>query len=126
MIVTSRENRNANSRKYNRLHPLRKKRSQLEYRLRIRQETFDAYGGAFCKRCGFTDTRALQLDHVNGTGHVQKKEIGSGLRLYQFLKKNGYPNQEEYQILCANCNTIKKIENNEHGGGRKVIYDRHP
>jgi len=66
------------------------------------------YLGGKCKSCGFTDWRALQVDHINGGGRSE-------------LSKSGYPkylskiinNKNKYQLLCSNCNWIKKYENNE-------------
>lgn len=33
-----------------------------------------------------------------------------------------YSHLDEYQILCANCHTIKTIENGEYGAPRKWYY----
>ncbi len=65
-----------------------------------------------CVRCGFVDVRALQLDHVNGGG---SRFLGNGRSPYthygQILKDEDI--KGKYQILCANCNWIKRYENNE-------------
>ena len=75
-----------------------------------------------CKKCGFSDSRALQIDHIKGDG---ARECGQNRRKgvnglgYQekfwkhilFLSKEEA--RERYQILCANCNQIKRIENGE-------------
>lgn len=67
--------------------------------------------GNKCARCGFSDIRALQIDHVNGGG---KKEIqsfkGQWRQYYRFVLAD---NTGRYQCLCANCNWIKKSENRE-------------
>jgi hypothetical protein len=67
-------------------------------------ETLNAYGGPKCKGCGNEDVRVLQIDHIDGGGTKHHKEVGLG-RMYKWLKKRGFP--PGYQVLCANCNTIK-------------------
>lgn len=62
-----------------------------------------------CAFCGFNDPRALELDHPNGGGHAERKKLGN-VGVYRRALK--HPN--EYQLLCANCNRIKKVERHEH------------
>jgi len=75
-------------------------------------------GKLACIRCGYTDTRALTLDHINGDGAKQRfqdrvahKGTKGGKALYRFLLKEDLP--EGYQTLCMNCQFIKRVENNE-------------
>jgi hypothetical protein len=35
----------------------------------------------------------------------------AGYGFYTWLKKNGFP--EGLQVLCMNCNWVKRVENNE-------------
>jgi len=72
---------------------------------RYRHAALEKLGGK-CSRCGFTDSRALQIDHVNGGG---KKEI---LRGWRWIKKI-VTDPTGYQLLCANCNWIKRHERGE-------------
>lgn len=66
-----------------------------------------------CKRCGFSDIRALSIDHINGGGRKHFLQIkGGGTRIYQWLRSHNYP--EGYQVLCMNCQFIKKLENHEN------------
>jgi hypothetical protein len=51
----------------------------------------------------------LQIDHVNGNGSKERKNITLSL----FLKKVLADKEGNYQLLCANCNFIKKHINNE-------------
>lgn len=61
---------------------------------------------------GCTDRRCLQIDHVNGKGKQERKKLKNsgryGLYLRVLRDKDG-----EYQCLCANCNWIKLVVNNE-------------
>lgn len=70
--------------------------------------------GSTCKRCGFSDKRALQIDHIKGGGLKDRKRLGGG---WSKFYKDVVLNPSKYQILCANCNWIKRSEEKEHGGG---------
>lgn len=80
-----------------------------------REELLQSLGGA-CVRCGFSDDRALQVDHVNGNGFKERKS-GINPTTAKF-RRLVLDHPDEYQILCANCNAIKRIENGEHGPQR--------
>lgn len=62
--------------------------------------------GKVCRRCGFSDPRALQFDHVNGQGATLP------LRSQAVLERGLADGR--LQILCANCNWIKRDECGEH------------
>ena len=90
-------------------------RRENERNLKIRERVFEILGDT-CKRCGFKDKRALQIDHVNGDGAKQRREIGkrSSYGLYRLILKE--KQFENYQILCANCNWIKRVEEGSQNG----------
>jgi len=60
-----------------------------------------------CVKCGFSDLRALSIDHIYGNGAKHRKQIGSVI--YRWLKKNNYP--PGYRVLCMNCQFIEKFLN---------------
>ncbi len=91
--------------------------SNRTYKQRLRNKIIDAYGGK-CSKCNFLDRRALQIDHINGGGTKERRELSNYQIMLKITKEN-YP--KTYQILCANCNAIKKVENKEYPKGRKVI-----
>jgi len=68
--------------------------------------------GGKCK-CGFSDPRALQIDHVNGHGNKEKREAGSTITYYNRILKRIKEGSKDYQVLCANCNWIKRHEMRE-------------
>jgi hypothetical protein len=72
-----------------------------------RRKLIELYGGE-CKRCGFLDWRALQIDHINDDGSAERKSLTSASNFYLRIMKN--INRDKYQVLCANCNWIKKYE----------------
>lgn len=76
-----------------------------------REELINLYGGK-CVKCGYSDHRALQFDHINGDGSIDKKNGIRNVKLYNEIKNN----RNRFQLLCANCNWIKRYENNELAG----------
>lgn len=65
--------------------------------------------GSSCVRCGFDDRRALQVDHIHGGGNEERRQHGFSTTYYRQMLSHLH----DYQILCANCNWIKKHENRE-------------
>ena len=78
----------------------------------IKTETLSHYsnGKMKCATCGYDENiNALQLDHIEGGGNASRKKSGNGgWSYYKKLIDAGYP--KGYQVLCANCNVIKKEE----------------
>jgi len=68
-----------------------------------------------CVSCGYNkDVRALQIDHINGGGSKERKNIGNSAHYYlKVIESLNNNTSNEYQILCANCNWIKRFENKE-------------
>ncbi len=106
---------------YNKWKPLTpvQKDARLESERRRRREyknaIYDILGGK-CVRCGFDDERALQIDHIDGKGNDERKIRGSGT--LTFYKHVIEVKGKGYQILCANCNWIKRSENLSERGGK--------
>jgi len=85
-------------------------------RREIRLKAINNYGGK-CVNCGFSDIRALQFDHIFGTGSLEKT-TGTNPKYYRrIIEDNG----KNFQLLCANCNWIKRYENGEYVGGLKSL-----
>ena len=86
---------------------------QRDRKFQFKLTVLDHYG-KMCAECGFSDLRALQIDHVNDNGAEERKALGgqkfSGWKFYEWLIKQGLP--DGYQTLCANCNNIKQWERN--------------
>jgi hypothetical protein len=57
---------------------------------------------------GCTDVRCLHIDHVNGDGYLEIHESG-----YQLCKRALNDTEGRYQLLCSNCNWIKRVINGE-------------
>jgi hypothetical protein len=93
----------------------RETRYKRERRKLIKTKALSGYSGypPRCMKCGFGDLRALTIDHVNGRGKEQRESVvGSfGQKFYEWLIKNKFP--PGFQVLCMNCNYIKRVENRE-------------
>ena len=76
-----------------------------------RQEAVNILGGR-CVTCGFSDERALQIDHINGGGKKEIQKTTTYSR-HKWIINNPDEAKKKYQILCANCNWIKRYENKE-------------
>jgi hypothetical protein len=89
----------------------------------LRQEVL-AYLGSRCASplCGWvggcTDSRCLQIDHVRGDGAKQRREHSSEHGAAFYRKVLASVPGEEYQLLCANCNWIKRHEKHEQPQAR--------
>lgn len=94
-------------------------------RFRVKLIVFNHYcdGDIKCKQCGFRDTRALSIDHINGNGAEHRKlGAGTGIRLCRWLIRNGLP--DGFQILCMNCQFIKMFSND--GAANYLILEEPP
>ena len=85
---------------------------QKQYLRNLRKATIEALGGK-CIKCGFSDTRALQIDHINGGGSKERKNKTFKGIFHRNVIKSFLIQENKYQLLCANCNWIKRYDNNE-------------
>ena len=81
---------------------------QLRWETKI--EVLTHYGGGKCAciLCGFSNVKALSIDHIDGNGRGHRRQVGirGGFHFYRWLKRNGYP--DGYQTLCMNCQFVKR------------------
>lgn len=59
-------------------------------------------GECACLFCGFSDIRALSIDHISSNGHKEK----CGTTLYRRLISESFPIGD--QTLCMNCQWVKR------------------
>lgn len=84
----------------------RRKATSKEWTAKIRDEVYQAYGGAICACCGETEPKFLTIDHINNDGHIHRRENRwAATGLYRYLRANNFP--PGYQVLCYNCNLGK-------------------
>jgi hypothetical protein len=84
-------------------------RARLKY-AQLRREVLEAYGGA-CACCGENTPQFLGVDHVHNDGAEHRRELGgaTGGKFYAWLKRNGFPRDGRFQLLCHNCNLAKAL-----------------
>lgn len=79
--------------------------------MELRQELFLKLGQSCCVTCGYSDVRALAIDHKNGGGSKHRRSVGSGTAyIRHLLSIPAAELQAEFQVLCANCNAVKRDE----------------
>jgi hypothetical protein len=61
------------------------------------------------------DPRCLQIDHINGGGCKHLKRLhGDRGKLYREILKEIKVGSKDYQLLCANCNWLKRYKDKEN------------
>lgn len=80
---------------------------RTEYCRRLRIRVIEKLGG-HCVQCGFADPRALQIDHVHNDGCADPRRIKRQVVAFRMAVLRDTDGR--YQLLCANCNTIKAYE----------------
>lgn len=102
---------NAATRKSYQKHKEERRYQAKAQRQGVKLEVLTHYenGKLACVRCGFSDARALSIDHIDGGGKQAERQRKTSI--YSWLKRRGFP--EGLQTLCMNCQFIKKIENKE-------------
>lgn len=69
--------------------------------------------GGKCVKCQFTNLVALQLDHIHGDGGKERQYFKSSSTMYSYYLNHLSEVKQQLQVLCANCNWIKKEQQNE-------------
>ena len=75
---------------------IKKVQEALKLKTKLKKQALLDRGGKECREC---------------------KEFKNFSELYDWIIKNDF--HDGFQILCANCNTIKKIENKENPWNKK-------
>lgn len=86
-----------------------------EYQRKMRSAVIVALG-SICTQCSFNDIRALQIDHINGGGSLERKGRKYDGQFHKHVLQSFLNKENKYQLLCANCNWIKRSINNENKG----------
>ena len=85
----------------------KKRETARKYYKNIRLAALAQYsnGKIKCGCCGEPRMEFLTIDHVDGDGAKHRREIGKTRAIFNWLKKNKYP--DGFQVLCYNCNCAK-------------------
>lgn len=71
-----------------------------------------------CAECGYSgDHRALQVDHVDGSGAEERKRMGKSP--FKIMER-ALAEPENFQLLCANCNILKAYRNDEVESNQEI------
>lgn len=114
--VKRRENKKEWNRKHTKECGRWYKANYKKYRWNLKIEVLTYYSvddKPKCSVCGEQDIRVLCIDHIDGDGANQRKELNlhGGWAFYQWLRSNGFP--DGYQVLCMNCNWKKRCSEYE-------------
>lgn len=100
----------------------REREQGRRYYYKVRGRSYELLGNK-CSKCGNSDKRVLQIDHIPGGGSSRKLVNRSGQGARKRILNEIEAGSKDYQLLCANCNIIKKFENQEIKGHlRKEFY----
>lgn len=98
--IQSKNNRDKNP------EPQRKRVRESHRKLRDKIKILLGYK---CVSCGFSDPRALEIDHKNNNGNKERKQF-STYGYYKHILSQIESGSKDYQLLCSNCNAIKRYE----------------
>ena len=90
-------------------------RHNKKYGRKLRKAALAMLGGK-CK-CGEDDADVMCVDHVDGNGRQDRKSLGGSNQMYRDVVENPH----NYQLLCHNCNWIKRHEREEWPKARKPL-----
>ncbi len=74
--------------------------------------------GNKCAKCGITDWRVLQINHINGGGTAEFRKRGNYYGLITGIL-NGNRATTDLELRCANCNILYEFER----GTRYALID---
>lgn len=110
-------------RKWRKEHPGRCTESVKKHYWKRKHLVFDKFGNKCANPAcqwlnsdgtrGCTDMRCLQIDHVNDDGYVDQENR----KPITFLRLVLEDTLGRYQLLCANCNWIKRGIKNGYNNG---------
>ena len=84
--------------------PYKKEKSKQSWSF-LKEKLLSEFGTK-CANCGFENPLALQIDPIFGGGSKHRRLV-TGSKYYEEIL--GDPDRHnKYQVLCANCNFIKR------------------
>lgn len=111
----NRDHQIAKAKKWNAENTDRHRNNVKSWYRKLRRQIIEAYGGK-CACCGETEYSFLTIDHVNDDGYKNRWKKGattygphSGYSLLKVIRDRNFP--PDFQVLCANCNTSKALNN---------------
>jgi hypothetical protein len=94
----------------------------LDYKHTLRMQILTKFGNKCANPFNLlhpdwcNDPKCLQIDHIDGNGNHELRHLETS----RYYKKVLADNKGEYQLLCANCNWIKRAKNKKEHGGASI------
>lgn len=102
----------AYKRRWNNEHKQHNRENRIRYLNELKIDVLTHYGGNIlaCVQCGFTNVKALTIDHIGNDGSIHRRLVraNNSQAFYLWLRRNNYP--KGFQTLCYNCQMIKEID----------------
>jgi len=76
---------------------------------RLRIAAVMALGGS-CVRCGETDLRVLQINHILESGVIGRRRVGQNAKTKMYTDILSGNAEGRFDVRCANCNIIYEYE----------------
>jgi hypothetical protein len=99
---------------------------EIARRSRLTQKlgAMEILGGARCVNCGCDDLRILEINHKNGGGSKEYKQVKAGHR-FHYLIRSRKRSTTDLEVRCRVCNALDYIEriHPELKGRIKVRWD---
>ena len=89
-------------RKWRQDNVLRLRQKEKQFRNDLKSRVIKALGNQ-CACCGELNKEFLTVDHINGDGHLHRKEKSSSVCVHKDIENQGFP-RDKYRVLCMNCN----------------------
>ena len=118
-IDEARRKKRENMKRYRSENPEKYREQSRRAKYRLREKLAEVFG-RLCVICGFSDTRALTLDHILNNGAEERREIGERGVYYRALKPK---HQHEYRVLCMNCQFITRHDGGRQNQHQKKLHD---
>lgn len=84
------------------------------YTIQLKTRLMQILGQDACVYCGCQLFPCLQFDHINSGGTRDAKRFGNqSIRMKQYYIKHPEEARKTLQVLCANCNWLKRWRNGE-------------
>ena len=77
-----------------------------------------------CAMCGCTDTRFLEVNHIDGGGRKEQSKLRNEHQNMILLIHHGRRGLEDLNLLCRACNSIDHLERVFGHTGLRVVWDK--
>ena len=101
------EDKKTHAQGYYQAHREQMNKASREHKQRVRHILYDNLGRV-CVSCGYDDIRALTFDHIHDDGAICRRKYKGHSNEYAYLAKHIDEAKLIIQVMCMNCQLIKK------------------